>query len=352
MSYGGGRNGNSNTDWNYREQSIGRSAAVGSDPFGANDDFTSESDNYNDHFGAGTPSNTTTTTTQSQSRFGRPASRDLETDFNNTPSASSRQQRSSSSSNNNQESSPPRYGGASGGYRSSSSRNNNQQSGLQFSASDYGSGGYAVAEAVVEPPRATRATSGGIISRPGGGGGVPGPSLSRSSSRGGDHRFGSSSDEQQHNNNNASSNTPTNGLGVGVGVARMRDPYPSMSTDGAAHRPGATSVASAARRPNNNPKLLPPRKEATPIMPPSLAVEPTMPRPKTSRRFLHYTKLQRHPDLAVAKKVKNARYKAGDDDRHVLKCPNCQSFLKIPKMAVLMQCPTCSTVSPATSTVT
>jgi len=150
--------------------------------------------------------------------------------------------------------------------------------------------------------------------------------------------------------------------GVAVGVASssggVADPYPSLRNNSAS-TPGAYASAepstnvppAAARRSNSNPRLLPPKKEATPIMPPSLAVEPTLPRPKVSRRFLPYTKQARQPDLAVAKKVKNARYKAGDDGKHVLKCPNCQSFLKIPKLAVLMQCPTCSTVSPATTSV-
>lgn len=148
-------------------------------------------------------------------------------------------------------------------------------------------------------------------------------------------------------------------VGVGVGVnARGLHPYPSLrntrttsgsySSHSSSQQPGAVASAAARRAPSNI-RLLPPKKEATPIMPPSLAVEPAMPRPRVSRRFMEYTRLARQPDLAVAKKVKNNRYKAGDDDKHVLKCPNCQSFLKIPKMAVLMQCPTCSTVSPATS---
>jgi hypothetical protein len=141
-------------------------------------------------------------------------------------------------------------------------------------------------------------------------------------------------------------------IGVGVMSTELQDPYPSLRTgglDGDAYPSASLNQGVAVARRTNAAAMLPPKKEATPLMPPSLAVELDMPRPKVSRRYLHYAKQERQPDLAVAKQVKNARYKAGDDDMCVLKCPNCQSFLKIPKMAVLMQCPTCSTVSPATS---
>ena len=146
-------------------------------------------------------------------------------------------------------------------------------------------------------------------------------------------------------------------MGVGVGIDANLIPYPSLSSARtglvasypSTSQPGAVASAASTRSGPRSSRVLPPKKEATPVMPPSLAVEPTMPAPRVSRRYLQYTRLPRLPDLAVAKKVKNARYKVGDEDHQVLKCPNCQSFLKIPKMAVLMQCPTCSTVSPATS---
>ena len=147
------------------------------------------------------------------------------------------------------------------------------------------------------------------------------------------------------------------GMGVGVGVDADLLPYPSripsrapsVASYPSASQPGAVASGAASRSGPMASRVLPPKKEATPVMPPSLAVDPTMPAPRVSRRYLQYTSLPRQPDLAVAKKVKNARYKVGDEEKQVLKCPNCQSFLKIPKMAVLMQCPTCSTVSPATS---
>jgi hypothetical protein len=145
-------------------------------------------------------------------------------------------------------------------------------------------------------------------------------------------------------------------VGVGVGIDANLIPYPSLSPTRtsvasypSASQPGAVASAAASRSGSRASRVLPQKKEATPLLPPSLAVEPTMPAPRVSRRYLQYTRLPREPDLVVAKKVKNARYKVGDEDKQVLKCPNCQSFLKIPKMAVLMQCPTCSTVSPATS---
>ncbi|KAI2491034.1 hypothetical protein MHU86_23540 [Fragilaria crotonensis] len=166
-----------------------------------------------------------------------------------------------------------------------------------------------------------------------------------------------SSDGHRFADTNVASDTAMGvGVGVGVGIDANLIPYPSLSPPHtsvasypSASQPGAVASASASRSGPRASRVLPPKKEATPIMPPSLAVEPTMPAPRVNRRYLQYTRLPRQPDLVVAKKVKNARYKVGDEDKQVLKCPNCQSFLKIPKMAVLMQCPTCSTVSPATS---
>jgi hypothetical protein len=102
-------------------------------------------------------------------------------------------------------------------------------------------------------------------------------------------------------------------------------------------------------RPSSLTRELPPKKEAIPILPPSLPVEPPAPQSRVNRRYLQYTRIPRQPNRTVAKKVKNARLKPGEEEMQVLKCPNCQSFLKVLKMAVFMECPTCSAVSPATS---
>jgi hypothetical protein len=111
------------------------------------------------------------------------------------------------------------------------------------------------------------------------------------------------------------------------------------------------TVSPVTSRPSSLIRELPPKKEATPILPPSSPVEPPKPQSRVNHRYQQYTKCPRQPNRVVAKKAKNARLKPGDEDMQILKCPNCQSFLKVLKMAVFMECHTCSSVNPATSSI-
>mmetsp|Transcript_4610 Transcript_4610/g.6656 ORF Transcript_4610/g.6656 Transcript_4610/m.6656 type:complete len:397 (+) Transcript_4610:183-1373(+) len=146
------------------------------------------------------------------------------------------------------------------------------------------------------------------------------------------------------------------GLAYGINISDVQDPYPSMrnsiTTQGvySSNLPSGSGGGKLSAHLNSSHKILPPIKEATPIIPPNAPTEPKLPRPRVSRRFLRYTQTQRQPDLALARRVDSARYTLGEDNEHVLKCPSCQSLLKLPKLAVLMQCPTCSNINPTTST--
>jgi hypothetical protein len=363
MSYGGSYNspGGNGNDWNdqFRDQqqqqlspgSPGKArsipsaaagfgapqrAAFGNDPFGANDDFSKSDNGFGYETAVVLPvvSTTNTPATTSNSRFGRPSTADMNSDSDFGHHTKRKPQRNSSLNNGS-------FGGGSAA----------PSLGRRYSADRYrgGTGG--------DDPLG-RATSDMHMRTSSG----QSASLTRSMT----DNYGGRGSQASHGSNelnrflvssSGAGVSSARGVAVGVASSSVRDPYPSLrnsSTPGAyASSEPSQNVppAAAARRSSSSSRLLPPKKEATPIMPPSLAVEPTLPRPKVSRRFLPYTKQARQPDLAVAKKVKNARYKAGDDDKHVLKCPNCQSFLKIPKLAVLMQCPTCSMVSPATTSV-
>ena len=107
-----------------------------------------------------------------------------------------------------------------------------------------------------------------------------------------------------------------------------------------------------SRRPPMQMDSKPNYVESIPMPPINTVVEANLPRPKTSRRFVPYTKVSRQPDMVRAKPVKNARLKSNDDNTvHIVNCPNCRQFLKLPKSAVLMHCPTCSAVSPASSAI-
>lgn len=144
------------------------------------------------------------------------------------------------------------------------------------------------------------------------------------------------------------------GLAYGISVADLQDPYPSMRNSTTAQGGYSSNPTSSAGKSlahsNISHKTLPPTKEATPIMPPNAATEPKLPRPRVSRRYLRYTQKEWQPDLAFARRVENARCTPGEYDKHVLKCPSCHSLLKVPKLAVLMQCPNCATINPTTST--
>lgn len=336
MSYGGNYSSN---DWNDpRHQQQTNEYSNRTDPFGANDNDDDDDYSHGDYDEA--PPST------SGPRFGRPPTSDFHID------SDSRQRTSGTSVRSSRSVSPrtaatasvsvpaPRQGGGGGGssdrYADSSTTYNSNSDNFQQDSAMWA--GDADCYQYVEPPREAARTTSGYRRT--------GPS---------NMNYGSSNSTRDDNGMHESA------LGVGVGSTVDYKLYPSLQNSRAtsetysypsASQPGAAAslpTTAAYRPPPNAQRLLPPKKEATPIMPPSLAIEPLMPRPRVNRRFQHYTSLPRQPDLAVAKKVKNSRLKPGEDDKYVLKCPKCQSFLKIPKMAVLMQCPTCSTVSSATS---
>lgn len=323
MSYGGNYSSN---DWNDpRHQQQTNEYSNRGDRFRANNDDDDFS--HGDYDEAPLP--------PAVPRFGRPPTSDFHIDSDSRQRTSVTSSRSVSPRTAASTSAPaPRQGGggSSDRYADSNTTYNSNNDNFQHNSAMWA--GDAECYQYVEPPREAARTTSGYRR--------PGSSM----------QYGSSRDDNEIHES---------ALGVGVGTSVHYNPYPSLQNSrtnsdaysySSASQPGAVASlpATAAYRPTSNTqRLLPPKKEATPIMPPSLAVEPLMPRPRVSRRFQHYTNLPRQPDLAVAKKVKNARLKPGDDDKYVLKCPKCQSFLKIPKMAVLMQCPTCSTVSSATS---
>lgn len=350
----------------------------GSDPFGANDDFSGSDGGFGYDTAVVVPSMVpvasmnNSNSNNSNIRFGRPSTSDMNSDsdfgHHTTRQRQQQQQQQHQRQRSNSPNNTSNFGGNGVGIGVGAPSLGRQYSSDQFRGGDdpFGASSHSgnnQQQQHIEPTnRAGRATS-DMLGR-----GNGSSSLSRSSTdifggRGSSNsNQGSSMNELNRFLEPSDMGGAPAAAGAAVGVSpSVGDPYPSLRT---ASTPGAyasgeqSSSAShaappppAARRSNSASRLLPPKKEATPIMPPSLAVEPTLPRPKVSRRFLPYTKMPRQPDLAVAKKTKNGRYKAGDDDKHVLKCPNCQSFLKIPKLAVLMQCPTCSTVSPATTSV-
>ena len=155
------------------------------------------------------------------------------------------------------------------------------------------------------------------------------------------------------NNNNSSGGNRNSHLHESSASASL-DPYPSLRPDQAqfaqSQQVGSSLSSRLTRRTMMDQK--PDLMESAPMPPITDAIEANLPRPKISRRYQRYTRgVPREPDLARAKVVKNARVnKHGNDEgQHVLTCPNCRHFLKIPKSAVLMHCPTCSTVSPASS---
>ena len=325
MSYGGNYSSN---DWNDpRHQQQTNEYSNRMEAYGANNDDYSDGGYDETPPPAAVP------------RFGRPPTSDFHIDSDSRQRTSTASTRSVSpktltSASNSFPVARQGGGGSSDRYADSSTTYNSSNDNIPHNSATWA--GDAECYAYVDPPREAARTASGYART--------GHS---------NMTYGSSSRDDNGIHESA--------LGVGVGANVDLRSYPSHQNSrvpsdtysySSASQPGAVAslpTSAAYRSSSNAPRLLPPKKEATPIMPPSLAVEPLMPRPRVSRRFQHYTNLPRQPDLAVAKKVKNARLKAGEDDKYVLKCPSCQSFLKIPKMAVLMQCPTCSTVSPATS---
>lgn len=110
------------------------------------------------------------------------------------------------------------------------------------------------------------------------------------------------------------------GLGYGINISDLQDPYPSMLNNSTAqgvyssHLPPGSGGGKPSAHAHSAHKIVPPTKEATPIMPPNVAVEPKITRPRVSRRFLRYTQPHRQPDSAHARRVDNARYMPGEEN--------------------------------------
>jgi len=89
---------------------------------------------------------------------------------------------------------------------------------------------------------------------------------------------------------------------------------------------------------------LPEPREGRFLPPDSSTVEPQMPPPKSSKRFMKQK--ARAPDLISGGYARSERIR---DDEHYVLCEKCDQSLVVRKVAIMVRCKTCGQVSPASS---
>ena len=95
-------------------------------------------------------------------------------------------------------------------------------------------------------------------------------------------------------------------------------------------------------------RLPEPRKVTNSTRASMKAEEPPMPNPRPNRRFIDQ-RTPRVPELCPGIVVRGTASNLPDGE-HVVRCLGCRSQLRVNMLATLVNCPDCSTVSPASST--